>query len=114
MEMLLTEYNIAWTVYLAGFLVVYRFWCRIVWWLPGRILRQFIKGVFAVVLLTPVASERAADWLVPAWLNLFYAIVLDQPEVMSRTLFVYSLAATVMLVALALDASWARYRRRRT
>lgn len=113
MEMLLTEYNIAWAVYLAGFLVVYRFWARIVWWLPGRILRQSMKGVFAVVLLTPVASERAAEWLVPGWLNLFYAILLEQPEAISRSLFVYSLTAILMLVTLALDAWWARYRRHR-
>jgi hypothetical protein len=114
MDMLLTEYNIAWAVYLLGFLVVYRFWAVIVWWLPLRILRQFLKGLFAVVLLTPVASERAAEWLVPAWLNFFYAVVLEQPDVMGRTLFVYALAAIVMLLVLALDSGWARYRRRKS
>lgn len=112
--MLLTEYNIAWAVYLLGFLVVYRFWAVIVWWLPLRILRQFLKGLFAVVLLTPVASERAAEWLVPAWLNFFYAVVLEQPDVMGRTLFVYALAAIVMVLVLALDSGCARYRRRKS
>lgn len=114
MDLLLTEYNIAWAAYLVGFLVIYRFWARIVWWLPLRILRQFLKGLFAVVLLTPVASERAAEWLVPAWLNFFYAVLLEQQAVMGRTLFVYTLAAGVMLTVLALDAWWARYRRRKS
>ncbi|MEQ6884898.1 hypothetical protein [Salicola sp. Rm-C-2C1-2] len=114
MELLLTEYNIAWAVYLLGFLVVYRFWARIVWWLPLRILRQFLKGLLALVLLTPVASERAAEWLVPAWLNFSYAVLLGQQAVMGRTLFVYSLAGAAMLAVLALDAWWARYRRRKT
>lgn len=113
MELLLTEYNIAWAVYLLGFLIVYRFWAVIVWWLPLRIVRQFLKGLLAVVLLTPVASERAAEWLVPAWLNLFYAFVLDQPQVMGRTLFAFTLAAIAMLIALALDSGWTRYRRRK-
>lgn len=114
METLLTEYSIAWLAYLLGFLVVYRFWCWLVWWLPLRIVRQLMKGLFAVLLLTPVASERAADWLVPGWLNFFYALLLDQPEVMGRTLFVYTIAAVLMLMVLALDAGWSRYRRRRS
>ncbi len=85
-----------------------------VWWVPLRIARQLLKGIFAVVLLTPVVSERAADWLVPAWLNLFYAVLLDQPEVLGKILLVYTIAAALMLMVLALDAGWSRRRRRQS
>lgn len=114
MDMLLTEYNIAWMVYLLGFLVVYQFWSWFLQLVPIRFLRQLFKGMLAVLLLTPAVSERASDWLVPAWLNLFYAVLLDQPEVIGNTLLAFTLAGLLMLIILSLDAGWFRYRRRRS
>lgn len=112
MDWTLTEYEIAWLAYLVAFTVIYRAWIGIVSWLPGRLVRQTFKGLLAVLLLTPVASQHAAGWLTPAWLHFGYALILDESEQMGRSLLSFTIAGIVMLVALSLDAAWARYRRR--
>ena len=112
MNFILSEYAIAWIVYLLAFLVLYGVVARIVWYLPLRVLRQFLKGLFAVLLLTPVMSTQADGWLMPAWLNLAYGLILGQEAEMGRTLFNFFLAGMLLLLALILDAGWHRLRRR--
>ena len=108
----LGEYQLAWMAYLVAFLVLYWAWAGIVAWIPVRVARQMLKGLMAVLLLTPVTSAHVDGWLVPAWLNFSYGVLLDQPDEMGRTLFNLALAAIAMLVVLALDSAWVRYRRR--
>ena len=112
MSWILTEYQVAWLAYLAAFAIIYWTWSRIVSWLPVRLVRQMFKGLLAVLLLTPVLSQHIDGWLIPAWLHFGYAFVLDQGGEMGRSLFNFAVAAVLMLLVLAMDAAWARYRRR--
>lgn len=112
MDFILSEYAIAWSVYLLAFLVLYGVFTRIVWYLPLRILRQFLKGLFAVMLLTPVVSTQADGWLMPAWLSFVYGLVLGQEAEMGRTLFNFFLAGMLLVLVLIVDAGWHRLRRR--
>lgn len=112
MDVILGEYQLAWVAYLIAFLVLYWAWAGIVAWVPIRIARQMLKGLFAVLLLTPVVSADVDGWLVPAWLNFFYAFLLDQSGEMGRTLFNLALASVLMLGVLAMDSAWVHYRRR--
>lgn len=111
MDWVVSEYQLAWGVYLIAFVIIYWAWSGIVAWLPIRVARQLLKGLVAVLLLTPVVSAHMSGWLVPAWLNFAYSLLLDQPEEMGRTLFNLALAGIAMLVVLAMDSAWARYRR---
>ncbi len=112
MDFILSEYAIAWIVYLLAFLVLYSVVARIVWYLPLRILRQSLKGLFAVMLLTPVASPQADGWLMPAWLNFSYGLILGQDAELGPTLFNFFLAVMLLVLALIVDAGWHRLRRR--
>lgn len=107
----LSEYQLAWLAYLFAFAIIYWAWAGIVAWVPVRVARQLLKGLLAVLLLTPVVSAHMDGWLVPAWLNFAYGVLLNQPEEMGRTLFNLVLAGIAMLAVLGLDSAWARYRR---
>jgi len=109
----MNEHLIAWLIYCVAFMLVYAYWSRIVRFMPVRFIRQILKGLLAVLLLTPVMSSALSGWWSPAWLHFSYSALLGDEAEMGRALFNLFLGVCVLILALAADSGWYHWRRRR-
>ena len=71
--------------------------------LPPAWLNLLMRALMVVILFTPVASNAATHWLVPAWLYAGYSIILGQSDQLARALSGLGLAAIIMGVVWLLE-----------
>lgn len=109
LSMLFNTYVLAWLAYLVSA-------CGLQW-VFARLTRRFIRhygfrqllrAMAAVILFTPVYSDLAVHWLVPAWLYGGYEALLGKALESTRAFTGMAFAACLMLVIWGLDVLRAR------
>lgn len=95
------EYTLAWAIYLAAsLLVVVCFW-GLTRWVPLRPLRMLLRGLVAVVFLTPVDIPPADNEWAPAVAATFFGVVTqDNYLPLVGPSYFFTCAALLLLVVI--------------
>ena len=94
------EYLLVWAVYGgAALLAIVGFW-GLVNWVPGRPVRNLLRGLFVVLLLTPVDIPPIDNEWAPATMTAFFGIVTHERVMpLVGPPYFFGVAAVLILVA---------------
>ena len=109
LNMLFNTYVLAWLVYLASACGLQWVFARMTRRFPRHYgFRQLLRAIVAVILFTPVYSDLAVHWLVPAWLYGGYEAILGRGLESTQAFTGMAFAGCLMLVVWGLDVLLAR------
>lgn len=98
----LSDYALAWIVYIGGVTLFYLGICRLTrsWY---RLPMTLLRGVFAVILFTPVVSGDYPGWWLPASFVAAYEWSLGEHLQALEALWNLTVASACMVFVLVLD-----------